>query len=175
MQIKNIFCDLDGVLVDLNAGYKEATGMELSEADQYYNYDHDLFWEKPKQDPEFWINLPKMVDADVLTKYLDDVRHGWFHVFVLSAAVKDYRTCSTQKRIWVNKHTNFSAEYVHIVRRSEKKLFATSKGKPNLLIDDYQKNIDEWEAAGGVGIRYEPGRNIHHVLNQIELLKIKGA
>ena len=24
--------------------------------------------------------------------------------------------------------------------------------KPNILIDDYMKNIREWEAAGGIGI-----------------------
>ena len=42
-----------------------------------------------------------------------------------------------------------------LVLRDQKKNFAmTSDGKPNVLIDDYQKNIDEWEAAGGIGITH---------------------
>lgn len=168
--IKNIFCDLDGVLVDLNAGYKALTGMTMPESDQYHNYDHGAFWEKPKADPEFWVNLPKMRKAEMFMTYLDDIRHGWFHVFVLSSGVRGYRECSTQKRLWVNKNTPFSAEYTHIVRRSEKQMFATSKGRPNLLIDDYEVNINEWEAAGGIGILYDED-NFHNVINRIEEFK----
>ena len=26
--------------------------------------------------------------------------------------------------------------------------------KSNILVDDYKKNIDEWESAGGVGIHH---------------------
>ena len=27
-------------------------------------------------------------------------------------------------------------------------------GKPNILIDDYVKNIKEWEAKGGIGVHH---------------------
>jgi hypothetical protein len=36
-----------------------------------------------------------------------------------------------------------------------------SDGTPNLLIDDYDKNIREWESDGGVGILYRSGRSQH--------------
>jgi hypothetical protein len=38
--------------------------------------------------------------------------------------------------------------------RSQKKDFATTDEKPNVLIDDYDKNIREWEAKGGIGIHH---------------------
>jgi len=41
---------------------------------------------------------------------------------------------------------------IHLVKRAQKKDYATTDDKPNVLIDDYIKNIREWEAKGGIGI-----------------------
>jgi hypothetical protein len=38
--------------------------------------------------------------------------------------------------------------------RADKQKYATTNGKPNILIDDYIKNIKEWENAGGIGIHH---------------------
>jgi len=43
---------------------------------------------------------------------------------------------------------------VHLVMRADKQKYATTGGKPNILIDDYIKNIKEWENAGGIGIHH---------------------
>ena len=42
---------------------------------------------------------------------------------------------------------------INLVRRKEKKLFAR-KGKPSILIDDYEKNVREFIANGGKGIHH---------------------
>jgi hypothetical protein len=38
--------------------------------------------------------------------------------------------------------------------RSHKQKYATTDGKPNVLIDDYKKNIMEWESKGGIGVHH---------------------
>ena len=38
-------------------------------------------------------------------------------------------------------------------------------GKPNVLIDDYLKNIKEWEAKGGIGIHHT---NISKTLGELK-------
>ena len=43
---------------------------------------------------------------------------------------------------------------MNLVMRADKQKFAMINNKPNLLIDDYIKNIHEWEAKGGVGIHH---------------------
>jgi hypothetical protein len=43
---------------------------------------------------------------------------------------------------------------IHLVQRADKRKYATTDGKPNILIDDYIKNIKEWEDAGGIGIHH---------------------
>ena len=38
--------------------------------------------------------------------------------------------------------------------RSQKQQFAKTNGKPNVLVDDYIKNIKEWESKGGVCVHH---------------------
>jgi hypothetical protein len=40
----------------------------------------------------------------------------------------------------------------HLVLRAEKKQHAMTNGTPNVLIDDYPQNIQQWKAEGGIGI-----------------------
>jgi len=56
------------------------------------------------------------------------------------------------KMKWLKKNTGFKRGNIHLVLRSQKKNYATTDEKPNVLIDDYDKNIREWEAKGGIGI-----------------------
>lgn len=160
---------MDGVLVDLNAGYKQVTGMTMPEADKFYNYDHELFWEQPKKVPYFWTYLPKMSRAEILIEFLFKLRYWGMNVFFLTSSVRDYKFCAADKRDWIDKHTPFPKENCLVVRRSEKQMFATSKGEPNILIDDYEKNIEEWEKAGGVGILYKD-EPVHNTIDKLELL-----
>jgi hypothetical protein len=44
---------------------------------------------------------------------------------------------------------------IHITLRSDKKKYAKSNGIPNILIDDWEPNIAEWNAAGGIGILHK--------------------
>ena len=43
---------------------------------------------------------------------------------------------------------------INLVLRDQKRKFAQTNDKPNILIDDYIKNIREWESAGGIGITH---------------------
>ena len=56
---------------------------------------------------------------------------------------------------WVKKNTGFKRANVHLVKREQKQAYAkTKEEKPNILIDDYIKNIREWENKGGIGIHH---------------------
>ena len=67
---------------------------------------------------------------------------------------------------WLKKNTGFKRANVHLVLRSQKKSYAkTKEEKPNVLIDDYAKNIKEWEAAGGIGILHT---NVGKTINKLK-------
>ena len=55
---------------------------------------------------------------------------------------------------WLKKNTKFKRGNIHLVLRSQKKDYATTDSKPTVLVDDYIKNIKEWEAKGGIGVHH---------------------
>ena len=55
--------------------------------------------------------------------------------------------------------------------RSQKQAFAKNRdGEPNVLIDDYMKNIKEWEAKGGIGIHHT---NVGKTIAELKKLGFK--
>jgi hypothetical protein len=49
------------------------------------------------------------------------------------------------------------------VDRSQKRRYAKqADGTPNLLIDDFDKNIAEWKSAGGIGLLYTGQNSLHN-------------
>ena len=70
----------------------------------------------------------------------------------------------------VKKNTKFKRGNIHLVLRAQKKDYATSDEKPNVLIDDYIKNIREWESAGGIGILH---KDVGKTINELKRLGFK--
>ena len=55
-------------------------------------------------------------------------------------------------------------------QRAQKQAYAQTDGKPNVLIDDYIKNIKEWEDKGGIGIHHTA---VPKTLNELKRLGFK--
>lgn len=108
----------------------------------------DAKWEALRSVPKFWANLDPMPDAMTLWRYIRP-----YNPYILSTPSKRMVTCKPEKIEWVHKHLGH-VEKILLVPREEKQKYATTDGRPNLLIDDFSKNIDEWTANGGVGIRH---------------------
>ena len=60
---------------------------------------------------------------------------------------------SKLKKKWLSKNAKPTGK-VHLVMRADKQKYLLTGGKPNILIDDYKKNIIEWENIGGIGIHH---------------------
>ena len=55
--------------------------------------------------------------------------------------------------------------------RSQKQAYAKdTDGEPNVLVDDYIKNIKEWEAKGGIGIHHT---SVPKTINDLKRLGFK--
>ena len=71
---------------------------------------------------------------------------------------------------WLAKNTRFKNSRINLVVRSQKKTFAITDGKPNILIDDYMKNINEWEAKGGIGVYHT---SVPKTINELKRVGFK--
>ena len=136
-----IYCDMDGVLVDFEKGYKELTNGITppktfdSKAD---------FW-KPINDAgaSFWANLDWMPDGKILWRYIKK-----YNPNLLSAPSWD-PSSRVGKEAWVKMHIPNQYKRLLLYPRSQKQLFA---GENRILIDDMERTINEWNAKGGIGI-----------------------
>lgn len=129
------------VLVNLIKGADAAVGGSFA------NTPKDERWNKVNQVKGFWANLEWMPGAKRLYQFI-----ARYDAHVLSAYTNRDPTSRVGKMKWLNRNTDFKRSNINLVLRSQKQKFATTDEKPNVLIDDYKKNIREWESQGGIGI-----------------------
>jgi len=150
-----IYCDMDGVLVDFDRGYKKLTGRDIS--GQFFSDTN--FWDPINEAGyDFWINLEWMNDGKRLWKYIEK-----YSPELLSAPSRQ-NDSRVAKHDWVNKEL----PNTHLILRSakHKKDFA---GPNCILIDDRIDNIQGWRDAGGIGIHHV---NTKHTIDQLKVLDL---
>ena len=142
--LPDIYCALDEVLVDFLRSADAAVGGSFTKTDK------EERWNKVNQTKGFWANLGWKPNAKRLYDFIIK-----YDPHVLSAYTGRDPTSKVGKMKWLKKNTNFKRGNVHLVMRAQKKSYAkTKEEKPNVLIDDYDKNIKEWNSAGGIGIHH---------------------
>jgi 5'(3')-deoxyribonucleotidase len=138
---------MDQVLVNFIGGANEV--LRARGLPNFPEAEKEEKWNALKSVPKFWANLKPMPDGLLLWKFIRQ-HNAW----ILSTPSRRMETCRPEKIEWVRKHLG-NVEHIYLVPREDKQKFAlTEDGKPNLLIDDHIKNINEWESKGGIGIRH---------------------
>jgi hypothetical protein len=151
-----IYCDMDSVLVDFDRGYQELTGMTTQQADAN---GVEAFWEPlTKAGAKFWITLQWMPDGKQLWDYIKK-----YNPILLSAPSRE-ESSKLGKRVWVKRE--LPGVKLILKYASQKQEYASPT---SILIDDRQKNIDQWEAAGGIGILHTSTPNTIKQLQQLGL------
>jgi len=101
---------------------------------------------------DFFYRLPKFGSADTLVAIV--VKFFGSYSICSSPLRGDHENSGVQKTRWIQE--NLSPQPNRILIESRKERHATQPdGTPNILIDDRKDNIIKWEAAGGIGIKYQ--------------------
>ena len=171
-----IFCDMDGVLVDFDEGYKELTGVSTQHAD---SQGKDEFWKlyrdslKNKDIPErsYWANLDWMPDGKQLWDYISP-----YNPYVLTAPSVNFDIPFEERyKVENNESMQGKTEWVQRLPNMRKIYFRSAGRKadfagPNkILIDDRKDTIDKWNANGGIGILHTSAANTIKQLQELGL------
>jgi len=144
-----IYVDMDGVLADFKTAAVKTTGMSIN---KWMNIPSSKEkWTPIKLKKNFWHTLPWMPGGKRLWSYVSK-----FDPHILSAYVEESYdpNCIPGKTEWLRRNAGMTnRQKINLVRRKEKKLFA-KKGKPAILIDDYEKNVRDFQQSGGIGIHH---------------------
>lgn len=159
--IKNLYLDLDGCVADffsaalhkLNRKYRKDKPITISEYTEYGEFDmaalfgitNAEFWQCVEgHDQYFWDNLPTYP----WSKSLYDFLSRFAPVTILSSP-SDGSNCVWGKVKWLKEKINPLISTGDCVFTKKKYLLANPE---SLLIDDLQKNCDEFIAAGGKAV-----------------------
>ena len=142
-ELPDIYCDMDQVLCNFMKGADEAVGGSFVQAPK------DIRWGKINQTKGFWANLEWMPGGKRLWHFISR-----YDTYILSAYSGRDPNSKNGKLKWLAKNTKVKKGNINLVVRSHKQKYAMTDGKPNILIDDYAKNITEWENKGGIGVHH---------------------
>ena len=157
--LPDIYCDMDEVLVDFIAGANKVVGEPFVTADK------DERGQKINQEKGFGANLNWKSGGKRLYQFIIK-----YDPYILSAASGRDPTSRLGKMKWLKKNTDFKRGRILIVKRSQKKNYAKTGDKPNILIGDYIKNINEWERSGGICVHHT---NVSKTISELKRLGFK--
>ena len=133
---------MDGVLCDFDRRFEQIGGMPPKSYESQYGI--KKFWELIDEAGEqFWSKMPWMPEGKTLWGYISK-----YNPILLSAPSKDYSS-RYGKKLWVKE--NLSGSKLILAKRENKRDYANRK---SILIDDRTDNINDWNAAGGIGILF---------------------
>lgn len=146
---------MDGVIADFVTGvclahnrpspYLDIKSRGIFDMEKLWGISIEEFW-KPTRFEGFWKNLPKTEDADEIVEMV--LNKFGKNVSILTAPSED-PNCLSEKKIWMQKHFPDLASKMIFCSANRKQLLA---GPKRFLVDDRDKNIEEFEKAGGTGL-----------------------
>ncbi len=169
MKVSRIYFDMDGVLADFNRGVWELCGIRAQAQDGKPDPEQDeRMWEAIRDTDHFYDRLELMPGA----KEMFDAVYGAYgdRCGILTGIPRESRgiiTAEQDKRNWTRRVLSENVK-VDAVCRKHKKLYCT--GPDCILIDDREKNIREWQEAGGTGILFVSAEDTMQKLKELGVL-----
>lgn len=166
--LPKVYVDMDGVLADLFNHVADLHDVE------HYNDMSKPQWEAFLQGTDayhLFSSLPPFPTANALLKMVTDI---WGGYRILSSPLGyDPEGSMAGKRDWLKQHIMVPAEG-WIFDHDKFKYARQPDGTPNILIDDWNKNILPWNQHGGIGIKYQADEDNLAGLHR-KLLEIKAS
>ena len=138
---------MDGVLADFFCEWTR-----LMNVDHWTNIDteHELpaALQKIRDTDEFWLRLPILPQAKELLTLIKNIK-GEYNI--CSSPLADDPNSEPHKREWIKKNLGFFPPKNVYITHNKAQFAKNADGTPNILIDDFGRNVRQWEDAGGGG------------------------
>lgn len=150
----HLFCDSDGVLVDMELGFRNIFGFGLDDVPE------PQMWDLITNHKGFWEHLPAMPGALMLW-----ARIAQYAPTILTGCPRGgYNKAEIGKRAWYARETGLHVPVITCFSRNKPQHM---KNKGDVLIDDLIKNCNRWTEAGGVAIHHTSAEDTIRQLEQL--------
>ncbi len=162
-----IFVDLDGVLVDFISAALECHGATIARDDwppaewsvpKILGISKSEFWRKIDDlGHTFWADLQPYAWKDPLIAAVSSIDSRW----TIATAPSMNPACPHGKILWMRKHLpkESNRDFMRFMIGRDKHALA---GPSAILIDDSDEKINDFTAAGGIGILFPQPWNTRH-------------
>lgn len=145
-----LFLDLDGVMADFDGSFKATWPDEpLYPVGTGDSISKKRMWQLIYSVPDFFATLPVMPGA---LDFFHEIRY-LKPIILTSCPASNYEGVAQQKHYWVRKHLGDEVLVLPVYESKSKPVFLQHHG--DVLIDDWGKNINAWNDAGGIGLKFE--------------------
>ena len=144
-----IYVDMDGVLVDFFTEWAKL--MKVKTYRDIPKRDIPKALKKIVNTPNFWEDLPALAGYKELLSTIKKLKGKYK---ILSSPLANDPNVDPGKREWVRRNLGFFKPEQVIIDHNKQKYATQSDGTPNLLIDDFGKNVKAWQSAGGIAIKH---------------------
>lgn len=147
---RTVYIDMDGVIADFDGGFQSIAGISTDNVQDVELWQRISDYGKSK----FFSELPWMPGGQELWTFVNE---NFLSVKVLTALGKsdaiDGQT-SEGKRMWLHKNIpSLRDSNIIMVRNKHLKRHYSRPG--DIIIDDTESTIIEWDKKGGIGIFYK--------------------
>lgn len=139
----NTYLDLDGVFANFDAYFMNTYGMSPRDVAD------EIMWDMIHANESYFANIPPFDGAKEFFDKFDLVNP----IILTSCPHRNYRRIAAQKRAWIQSNLSDDVMICPMIGGKNKPFFMKKPG--DILIDDWSKNIDAWNEAGGVGILHK--------------------
>jgi len=162
-----VYLDMDGVLADFFGGLEKrfdtAHWKNLTNIERYLDAlkNTDFFYTlEPFREEKFRSGVGIVSLSHELVKFVNNLTDGDWGICSSPLRGDDYNSAYWKRR-WLNKYQWEPPIAENLIFTANKHKYATSAitGMPNILVDDKPSNIDRWNQAGGIGIRYQANQD----------------
>lgn len=163
-----VYFDMDGVLDDFDEGVRHMLHMKpLPQGIKDNKYKKALF-SGIASVPHFYCKLHPFYDTIFLLYDVEDII-GEDNVEILTGVPLPHKGCdyAADKEKWVRQFVSSHIK-VNCVFSKDKPQFV--EGPQSILIDDYPKNITQWNETGGTGILFKNVKQTREELSKLNIL-----
>lgn len=146
-----IYLDMDGVITDFFGGVARKFGVDHWKSIQ----DREIAF-ATLANTDFFYNLDIFPETYSIVKFVKEISDGDWGI-CSSPMRGDIMNSAYWKRQWLDRWDITPPLVENMIFTSNKHKYAMNKldRTRNILIDDKLQNIDEWNKAGGIGIRFQ--------------------
>ena len=146
-----IFVDQDGVLADFKRRFVE---LYHKEPEQDYKKKESLYYNNFKEiiDNGHFASLDPMPDLQEGLSWLKSISNN-NQIYILTSTAREeyFQTLAEQKYKWLIEH-NIPYMPIFVPGKRFKKIYSSPGA---ILIDDTNKNIEDWNSNQGIGIYHK--------------------